>query len=128
MALPTGVTAKAGSSIPKLASTPAITGASVTWDLGVNIKPGDKLKLTLKLVADACTTPDSLPLIGQFTYVYNGQPQTVDVCLKKPVSPWFEKEERSGEGRGRGPRGETTKQEPCHAREGFDPVSCALLP
>lgn len=87
MALPDGVTVKSFASSPKVATTPMVDGGVVTWTLG-SVKPGGKVKVTLKLSATACTTPDTLALNGQFEFNDTLGPQMVRPCLKKPLYVW----------------------------------------
>lgn len=88
MPLPSGVTLKAAASSPKVATTPVINNRVLNWDLNASLKPGRKLKVSLKLVAAACSTPNALTLDGRFSYTDAVGPKTVDACLKKPLSVW----------------------------------------
>lgn len=86
--IPTGVTVLPSSwrSSPKLATTPTVDMAAekLTWQLG-SVRTGAKVKISMKLVADACTTPAILPLAGRFAYTDAEGAKAVDACLKKPV-------------------------------------------
>jgi hypothetical protein len=88
MPIPAGVSVLPSSwrSSPKLSTTPTVDtdAGTVTWHVG-NIRAGRKVKISMKLVASDCSTPDALPLNGKLTYTDAVGPKTVDVCLKRPV-------------------------------------------
>jgi hypothetical protein len=89
MRLPAGVTLKSHASSTKLGTAPVVDPDTnmLTWDIGA-VMPGKRVRLTLKMVADACTTPAALALDGKFSYVDGGDSKTVDACLKKSLYVW----------------------------------------
>lgn len=89
MQLPTGVTLKSSSSAPKSSIAPNVSDSGLlTWNLNADVRPGGKLKVSLKLVAGDCTTPDPLDLTGVFQYNDEYGTQTTQACLKKPLYVW----------------------------------------
>lgn len=87
--LPAGVTLNAYKAFPKPAVAPVYNNQTnqVTWAVG-DLRPGKRVKLSLKLVAGACTTPAALPLEGTFAYEDADGPKTAAACLKKPLYVW----------------------------------------
>ena len=83
--LPAGVEVKGWASSPKVSTQPVVSGSTVTWNLGANVS---KIKVVLKLVASASTTPDDVKLYGKFGYTDTAGAQLVDACLKKPLYVW----------------------------------------
>lgn len=87
MMVPAGVDVSSFSSWPKLATTPSFNTTSrlLTWALGTTVQPGKSVKLSIKMVPRACTTPEALLLNGRFTFTDATGPQTARACLEKPV-------------------------------------------
>lgn len=83
--LPQGVSVRSSTANAKLTTTPVITGDKLTWDIG-QVAASGKVVLKIKMVASECTAPEKLNLFGQFTYTNAAGANTVDACLKKPVS------------------------------------------
>lgn len=86
MTLPAGVTLLSFKTSPKVATQPAYDNATntVMWQLG-HLKSGGRMKVSLKLVPAACSTPAPLALNGKFSYFTMAGLQIVDACLKKDV-------------------------------------------
>lgn len=87
MPVPAGITMinYAYGAAPKVATVPTIANGVLTWPLVNYLKSGRKQKITIKLTADACTTPAALALDGTFTYTDISGAKTVHACLKKPL-------------------------------------------
>lgn len=85
--LPTGVTVKSYTTSPKVATAPVVQNGELTWNLS-NIKAGGKIKVNLKMMAAACSTPDALDLTGEFAYQTLDGPKRVNACLTKPLYVW----------------------------------------
>lgn len=89
MPLPAGVTLKSySSSSPKLGTAPAVNNGVLTWNMSTTIRPGGKMKVSLKLAAANCTTPAALLLNGHFAYNDLAGAKTAQACLKKPLYVW----------------------------------------
>ena len=87
MTLQAGVSVQAYSSTPKLTTTPSFDNTTrlLTWALGTAVAPGKSVKISLKMLPTACSTPAALTLTGQFSFTDAAGAKTVDACLKKPV-------------------------------------------
>lgn len=87
MHVPEGVSVLSFSASPKLASVPTFDEATrtLTWDLGVPIRPGKSVMLAVKLRPTACTTPSALALDGQLAFTDATGPKTANTCLKRPL-------------------------------------------
>lgn len=87
MTVPAGVDVNSFSSWPKLATMPTFNTTSrlLTWALGTTVQPGKSVKLSFKMVAGACTTPQALALNGRFIFTDATGLKTVPACLKQPV-------------------------------------------
>ena len=90
MVVPEGVNVLSFSASPKLASVPTFDDATrtLTWDLGVPIRPGKGVTLAIKLRATACSTPSALALDGQFTFTDATGPKTANACLRRSLYVW----------------------------------------
>ena len=81
------MTAKSYASSPNVSTTPTVVGGSLVWNLG-KVKAGGKFKVSLKLVASACTTPDPLDLTGEFAFTTLAGSNRVNACLNRPLYVW----------------------------------------
>lgn len=88
MPLPANVTVKAYSSRPKVTTVPVLTNGVFTWNMGTTVKAGGKVRVSLKLMAAHCTTPEPLKLDGKFTYSTLNGLGSASACLKKPFYVW----------------------------------------
>lgn len=77
--LPAGVSLNAYKAYPKLPAGPVYNNQTglVTWAVG-DLRPGKRVKLSLKLVAGTCTTPAPLSLKGTFAYQDAAGPKTAE--------------------------------------------------
>ena len=90
MQLPQGTTLKSYSSSPKVRTRPTVDGTGLlTWNMGMTVNAGKRVKVNLKLAAATqCTTPNALALDGLFAYNTPGGAKVTKACPRKPLYVW----------------------------------------